>query len=140
MNPKLIVGVIGAITVVLGIVGLFYPLQTMQAVGYGFTNPENRYGTFGEIRAIYGGLMLVAGVFTLLAATDPRGNQGRLVLLGLLWLGACSGRLIGMFIDGNPGIVGWLSFATEIIGGGGLLFASQMRDPAVDRDVTPLVS
>ena len=140
MNPKILVGVIGAVTLVLGIVGLFYPMQTMHLVGYGFTNPENRPGTLGEVRAVYGGLMVAAAVFTLLAAPDPRAHQGWLLLLGLLWIGTASGRLIGVFLDGNPGVVGWLSVVTELVGGGALLFASQVRDPAVDRDMAPLIS
>ena len=144
MNPKIIVGVIGGATVLLGLIGIFYPEQAMHMVGYGYTNPENRPGTLGEVRAIYGGLTLMAGVITLLAAPDPRANQGRLVLLGLLWLGACGGRLLGVFIDGNPGVVGWLAAASELIGGGGLLFASQAapstRDASLDGDAAPLIS
>src|SRR5512144_3076527 len=113
MNPKIIAGVIGAVTLVLGIAGLFYPLQTMHLVGYGFTNPENRPGTLGEVRAVYGGLMVAAGAFTLLAAPDPHRHQGWLVLLGLLWICTASGRVLGVVLDGNPGIVGWLSVVTE---------------------------
>jgi uncharacterized protein DUF4345 len=137
MNPKIVAGVIGAITLVLGIVGLFYPQQTMQLVGYGFTNPANLPGTLGEVRAVYGGLMVVLGAFTLLAAPDPRRHEARLMLLGLVWIGTASGRLVGVFLDGNPGIIGWLSVVTELVGGGGLVFASLARDPSVDDTVAP---
>jgi len=125
MNPKILVGVIGAFTVLLGVLGLFYPTQAMQIVGFGYTNPQNLPGTHGEVRAVYGGMVLVAGIFTLLSAPDPRANQGRLLLIGLLWIGACSGRMLGVFIDGNPGVIGWLSAVVEIVGGGALIFASQ---------------
>jgi len=137
MNPKVLAGFVGVVTLVLGLVGLFYPEQTMHIVGYGYTNPENRPGTLGEVRAVYGGLMVVLGAFTLLAATDPTRHQGRLLLIGLLWIGTASGRLVGLFFDGNPGIVGWLSVVTEVIGGGALLLASQARDPADETVAAP---
>jgi uncharacterized protein DUF4345 len=137
MNPKVLAGVIGVVTLVLGLIGLFYPEQTMHLVGYGYTNPENRPGTLGEVRAVYGGLMVVLGAFTLLAAPDPSRHQGWLLLIGLLWIGTASGRVVGLFFDGNPGIVGWLSVVTELIAGGALLLASQARDPSVDDVVAP---
>jgi hypothetical protein len=137
MNAKVLAGVIGAVTFVLGLVGLFYPEKTMYLVGYGFTNPENRPGTLGEVRAVYGGLMIVLGAFTLLSATDPSRHQARLLLLGLLWIGTASARIVGVFLDGNPGIVGWLSVVAELLAGGGLLLASQTREQSAEDVVAP---
>lgn len=125
MNVRIIVGVIGAITVAFGLGGLLYPESVMRVVGYGYPSPPNVPGTLGEVRAVYGGMLIAAGVFTLLSAPDPRGNPGRLVLLGLLWLGAGAGRTLGIFLDGNPGVVGWLSVVVELLGGGALVYASQ---------------
>lgn len=125
MNTRAIVGVIGAITVVLGLGGLIYPESVMRLVGYDYQGPPNVPGTLGEVRAVYGGMLIVAGVFTLLCAPDPRANRERLVLLGLLWLGTGAGRVLGIFLDGNPGVVGWLSVIAELAGGGALAYASQ---------------
>lgn len=125
MNARVIVGVIGAITVLLGLGGLVYPEQVMRVAGYGYQSPPNVPGTLGEVRAVYGGMLIVAGLFTLLSAPDPRANQGRLVLLGLLWLGTGAGRVLGMFLDGNPGVAGWLFVVVELVVGGALVFVSQ---------------
>ena len=129
MNPRAIVGVVGAVTVVLGLGGLLYPVEVMRLVGYGYQSPPNPAGTLGEVRAVYGGMLVVAGLFTLLSFADPRANQGRLLLLGLLWVGTGAGRLFGFFVDGNPGVIGWLSLLLEFGGGGALLYSSQASAP-----------
>jgi protein-S-isoprenylcysteine O-methyltransferase Ste14 len=125
MNARIVVAVVGAITLLLGIGGLAYPESVMRFVGYGYQSPPNVAGTLGEVRAVYGGMLIVAAVFTLLAVRDPRAHQGRLLLLGLLWIGTGTGRLFGVFVDGNPGIFGWLALALELGGGGTLIVASQ---------------
>jgi Domain of unknown function (DUF4345) len=125
MNARIVVAVVGAVTLVLGIAGLVYPDRVMQVVGFYYQNPPNVAGTLGEVRAVYGGMLIVAAVFTLLAVPDPRAHQGRLLLLGFLWIGTGSGRLLGVFVDGNPGIIGWLSVVAELGGGAALIVASQ---------------
>jgi len=131
MNARVIVAVVGVVTLLLGIAGLVYPEEVMRFVGYAYPNPPNLPGTRGEVRALYGGLMIAAGVLTLLAVPSPQANQGRLLLLGLLWLGAGGGRVFGVFMDGNPGLIGWLSVVAELGGGGALLFASQFAARSV---------
>jgi len=56
---------------------------------------------------------------------NPAGNRDRLVAIGLLWLGACGGRLLGVTVDGNPGIFGWLAVLFEAVMGSALLLAAQ---------------
>ena len=75
--------------------------------------------------------MVAAGVLTLLAAPAPRANQGKLMLLGLLWVGTGCGRLFGVFADGNPGVFGWLSLLLELGGGTALLYAAQFAEETV---------
>lgn len=125
MNSKAIVAIVGAVTLLFGLGGLFYPESVMRFVGYGYQSPPNAPGTLAEVRGMYGGMLVVAGIFTLLAVPDPRRYQGRLLLLGLLWLGAAAGRLFGIAVDGNPGLFGWGWVLLEIAAGGALLFASQ---------------
>jgi len=124
MNARVVVGVVGVVTSLLGVVGLFRPEWVMSFVGFDVANNASKTLVHGEIRAVYGGLMIAAGVFTLLAAPAPRANQGRLILLATLWLGAGAGRLVGAFADGNPGLSGWLFFSLELGGGSALLYAS----------------
>ena len=125
MNARVIVGVVGTVTLLLGLCGLFRPEWVMRFVGYGVASDAPATLVHGEIRAVYGGLLVVVGILTLLAAPAPRANQGRLLLLALLWLGIGAGRLFGVFVDGNPGLFGWFFLALELGGGGALLYGSQ---------------
>jgi len=130
MNPRITVGTVGAITLLLGLGGLLQPQSVMNLIGYAVAPTTSETFVRGEVRALYGGLMVVAGVFTLLSVADPRANQGRLLMLGLLWLGACGGRVFGIFVDGNPGLFGWLSVVVELVLGGALVISSQSGEPA----------
>jgi hypothetical protein len=130
MNARIVVAIVGAITLLMGLGGLFRPEWVMNFVGYAVASNAPTTLVRGEVRAVYGGMLIVAAVFTLLSAPDPREHQGRLLLLALLWLGAGAGRLFGMFVDGSPGIFGWLSLALELGGGGALVFASQVTGRA----------
>ncbi|MGH7818861.1 MAG: DUF4345 family protein, partial [Candidatus Binatia bacterium] len=66
-----------------------------------------------------------AGAYTLWSATDPGRNRSLIFFVSLLWFGAAVGRVFGIFVDGNPGIFGWLSVVFEIACGGVLAVASQ---------------
>lgn len=125
MNARIVVAVVGVITLLMGICGLFRPEWVMNFVGYDVASNASKTLVHGEVRAVYGGMLIVAAVFTMLSAPDPREHQGRLLLLGLLWIGAGAGRLFGVFADGNPGLFGWLSLALELGGGAALILASQ---------------
>ncbi len=125
MNARVTIGVVGAVTVLLGVVGLFRPEWVLSLVGYAVASDAPATLVRGEVRAVYGGLMIAAGILTLLAAPAPRANQGRLLLVSLLFLGAGGGRLFGAFVDGNPGLFGWLFVVFELGFGGALLYASQ---------------
>ena len=125
MDTRIVVAVVGAVTLLLGLGGLLRPEWVMNFIGYAVASDAPATLVRGEIRAVYGGLMIAAGVLTLLAAPAPRANQGKLMLLGLLWIGTGCGRLFGVFVDGNPGLIGWLSVILELGGGAALLYASQ---------------
>ena len=125
MNPRLLTAVVGALTVLSGLTGLFYPERVMGLLGFAAQNPAHAAAALGEIRAMYGGAITVLGIATLLAAVDPAAHRGRLVLLGAVWVGAAAGRLFGVSVDGNPGVLAWATVAFEITMGGLLLVASQ---------------
>src|SRR5262245_1997370 len=128
-NPTLITALVGLATIGFGLIGLLNPGMVMGTLGLE-TPPPFRATVMGEMRAVYGGMPLVLGAFTLLAAFDPAKHRSRLTLIGLVWLGVCAGRLFGMTIDGPPGLVGWGNAALELIGGVMLLVAS--RAPSVE--------
>jgi uncharacterized protein DUF4345 len=131
VNTRVIVAVVGVVTLLLGLGGLFRPEWVMNFVGYAVASNAPATLVRGEVRAVYGGLMVAAGVLTLLAAPAPRANQGKLMLLGLLWVGTGCGRLFGVFADGNPGVFGWLSVLLELGGGTALLYAAQFAEETV---------
>jgi len=124
MNSTLITAVIGLITIGFGLVGLFKPALVMAMVGLKI-EPGSDATVMGEMRAVYGGMPLVLGAFTLLASLDPARHRSRLTLIGLVWLGVCAGRLFSITIDGAPGLVGWGNAALELVGGAMLLVASR---------------
>jgi hypothetical protein len=137
MNPRVTAIVAGLIMIALGTAGLLYPERVLGLLGFTVFNASHAAAAYGEVRATYGGLFLVMGVFTLMAAMDPAANRARLLFVGLLWLGACAGRLFGVFVDGNPGLFGWLAIVFELAVGGALCLASQsVPEPVVRTTVT----
>lgn len=131
MNPRVTTTVIGVLTTIMGVLALTYPELVMRHV-LGFAVDPAYPANFvrGEVRAAYGGIFTVLGIYTVLAATDPATNRGRILMIGLIWLGACLGRLYGVVIDGTPGAWGWISAAFEAVIGGMLVIVSQMTPEA----------
>lgn len=120
-NARIIAGAIGGITLLLGLLGLFYPTNVLGWLGVAAVQPTDTVGVLGEARATFGGVFSVLGVFTLLAALDPPLHRDRLLLVACLWLGIAAGRLLGMVVDGYPGMLrlGYLAFEAAM-GGAGL--------------------
>jgi hypothetical protein len=126
MNPRVIVAITGTIITALGLAGLFAPERVMGMLGYAIISTSGAASVLGEVRATYGGLFTVMGIFTLLSVVDPAAHRGRLTMIGCLWLGAAAGRLLGVTVDGSPGLFGWLSVVFEGILGSALLTAAWM--------------
>jgi len=135
MNPRVTAIVAGLIMIGLGIFGLAYPDAVMGFVGFAESNVSRRAAAYGEVRAVYGGLFLVMGVFTAVAAMDVAANRSRLLFVGLLWLGMAGGRLFSVFADGNPGLLSWGGLLFEVVMGSALCIASQ--SPVDHVAVTP---
>jgi hypothetical protein len=136
MNPRVTTSVIGVLTTVMGALALLYPAMVMERVlGFAVAPTASANFVLGEVRATYGGVFTVLGIYTVLAAMDPATNRGRILMIGLLWIGACLGRLYGVVMDGSPGWWGWLSAAFEAVIGGLLVVVSQMtpETPATTR-------
>lgn len=129
MNPRIVAGVLGAITLVMGLAGLFTPDRSMAFVGFAPSTEANRVLALCEARAVYGGLFTVLGAFTLWGAIDPPGKRAALLMAGLLWLGLCAGRSIGISIDGNPGVFGWIGVVWEATFGLGLVWSAVAKLP-----------
>ena len=139
MTPRTTAIVVAFVILLLGTAGLIYPERVLGLLGFAVQNPAHAAAAMGEVRATYGGLFLVMGLAALLAALDPVTYRGRLRLIGLLWLGACAGRLLGVYLDGNPGLPGWAAVAFEFIVGGALVVAAE-RAPVVLHEVPVAVA
>jgi len=129
MNARVATVLTGSIILLLGLAALFYPERAMGVLGFAIPATERGNSVLGEVRATYGGIFVVMGVYTLLATADPWAHRARLLFIGLMWLGACAGRLLGVYLDGNPGIFGWLGVVFELAIGGTLVAASQAHAP-----------
>ena len=127
MNGRAVTAFIGILTVGLGIIGLTYPLHVMDWVGFSPLMTKPNAGTV-EARAMYGGLFLVLGIFTLWAATSPRAHRAELLLIACLWLGLFGGRMVGVSIDGSPGLLNTLGAVFEVVVGCLLLAAPYLGD------------
>src|SRR5262249_27726346 len=128
MNPRITTGVVGTLILICGLAGLIAPEQVMTHVlGFSVDPSHSQNAVHVEVRATYGGLFVVMGVYALLSVADPVANRGRLMFIGLLWLGACAGRLVGVYVDGDPGLPGWLGVAFELVMGGALVIASFLK-------------
>jgi drug/metabolite transporter superfamily protein YnfA len=140
MNPRLAAGIVGSLTLLMGLAALIYPERVLGFLGFAVFNASESAAALGEIRATYGGIFVVLGIFTLLATGNPAAHRSRLLLLALIWLGALAGRLFGVSVDGNPGIFGWLSALFEAAMGGMLLAAALAREsqPALEPTAMPV--
>ena len=125
MSARAISLAAGVVILLMGLAALFYPDRVMGLLGFMVLNASESAAVLGEVRATYGGIFTVMGVAVLLAAMNPAANRCRLVAIGLLWLGACGGRLFGVTVDGNPGVFGWLAVVFEAVMGAALLLAAQ---------------
>jgi hypothetical protein len=133
MNGRAMTALIGIITLALGIIALTYPLRVMDWVGFEPHMTRPNAGTV-EVRALYGGLFLVLGVFTLWAATSPRTHRRELLLIACLWLGMFGGRMVGVSIEGSPGLLNTLGAIFEVVVGCLLLAAPYLgaeEEPAI---------
>jgi len=123
--------------VLLGMAALLEPEMVMERVlGFAVDPKSTENFVHGEVRAAYGGIFTVVGVFTVIAAMNPYLHRSRIFMVGMIWLGACGGRVFGAFSDGSPGAFGWVSAVLEGIVGAALLYAAQAAAPPEEPEAT----
>lgn len=131
MNPAVVTGAIGAMTFLMGIAALAMPELVMARVlGFAVDPSFSENFVRGEVRAAYGGVFTVIGLFTLLSARSPSLHRGRVLMLACFWFGLGGGRLLSAVVDGSPGGFGWFAMAFELLIGSALLYSS-LATPAV---------
>ena len=70
---------------------------------------------FNEIRANYGGMHSLMGIFFLCGALVTKLREAALVSLAIFTTGLVLGRLVSIVIDGVPGTFIWTLFAGELV-------------------------
>lgn len=127
MNGRIVAGLVGVLIVATGLMGLFYPVQMMSMGGFSPASESMRAHASGEVRAIYGGVFTVLGAFTVFAASNPVLHRGMLTMIATVFFGILGGRLLGVSIDGNPGLFGWVGAGLEVAAGSLLLAATYLH-------------
>ena len=104
------VRVLGALTVLFGLVYLFAPASLTLPAGFG----ELPAGGLTDVRATYGGFQLGMGIFLLWAATDEARVRTALLLM-VLSIGAVGlSRAIGLTLDGSLNAFHTAGLITEV--------------------------
>jgi len=134
MSLRVLTGIAGIIFLALGLAGLANPRWVMDFVGYSSATATPM--VLGEVRGVYGGLFAVMGLFTLIAAANPAANRGALLLIGMLWFGVCAGRLAGAYLDGSPGLPGYIAASCEFTFGLALTAAALTHRAKIERKRT----
>lgn len=109
--PKILLGLLGLAFCKTGIEALVDPQAVLAQVGIVLDNAS----ALSSMRAVYGGMHLVFGLFCLYGIF--RNPQAPLTLVILYTTGFVIGRLSGILVDGNPNtfVITWLF--TEVISG-----------------------
>jgi hypothetical protein len=109
--PKIFLGLMALAFCKTGIESLIDPQAVLAQVGILLDNPS----ALSSMRAVYGGLHLVLGLFCL--AGIFRNPEAPLLVVVLYTIGFTVGRLSGILADGMPNsfVTTWL--VTEIVSG-----------------------
>lgn len=109
--PKILLGLLGIAFCKTGIETLVNPQAVLSQVGIVLDNAS----ALSSMRAVYGGMHLVFGLFCFYGIF--RNPQAPLVLVILYTGGFALGRLSGMIADGAPNefVITWL--ITEVVSG-----------------------
>jgi len=109
--PKIFLGLMALAFCKTGVESLLNPQAVLAQVGIVLDNPS----ALSSMRAVYGGLHLVFGLYCLFGIF--KNPESPLVFVILYTLGFTIGRISGILVDGTPNsfVATWL--ITEIISG-----------------------
>ena len=127
--PKIFLGLIGMAFCKTGIETLIDPQAVLAQVGIILDNPS----AVSSMRAIYGGLHLVIGVYCVVGIF--RNPEPPLMFVLLYTIGFTLGRFSGILVDGQPNafVMTWL--ITEMVSGALATYALiVVKKSAVNKD------
>lgn len=96
---KLFCGFVGLVFIALGGYNLLFPVQGMLPFGLEI----NTVAALNEMRANYGGMHLVLGLFFLAGARRRQWTGTALLVIALFTGGLTIGRVLSLLVDGLPG-------------------------------------
>ncbi|MBV1876152.1 MAG: DUF4345 domain-containing protein [Pseudomonadales bacterium] len=94
MLPLVILWVNGIAFIGFGVACFFDPTITAKLVGYGLNNADSVI----EVRAMYGGVQTILGVFMVLGACSAAYKEAALLFVALVYSGLVIGRLYGLLM------------------------------------------
>ncbi|MBA1149054.1 DUF4345 domain-containing protein [Ectothiorhodospiraceae bacterium WFHF3C12] len=103
---------VGAIFAAVGLLGLYSPVDVVSPVGLQATS----VGAKNEVRAAFGGVYFLFGLYFLWSAFQAVSRRGALTAAILFLGGLAGGRILSLFVDGitvNPWI--WAFGVLEVV-------------------------
>lgn len=124
---KIAIFALGAAFTIVGFQGLFVPQNLFDPLGL----PLPTIDSLNEIKATYGGLHFLIGVFMLVAAIKKKLHEQAFLIFGLVTCGLGLGRLVAVISDGFPrASINWILGSAELIGAIFFLIAYKLRTRA----------
>ncbi len=111
-TPTVVLAIAGLLFAAIGTAHLFDPAGTIAPTGIRLS----AIASFNEIRANYGGMHLVLGLYFLAGAISAALRPQALLLLALFCIGLVLGRSVSLVLDGSPGMVMNSFLLIEIVG------------------------
>lgn len=109
---QICLAVAGLAFLIVGIGHLIVPLTMVEPMNIQLRGTN----AFNEIRANYGGMHSLMGVYFLLGVFVTKSREAALVTLAIFTSGLVLGRLVSVAVDGVPGTFIWLMLVGELIG------------------------
>jgi len=98
------------------IVGLRALLQPVEAVAIPYSLTGNNVDAKNYLRSAAGGVAIAAGALMVASAFIPSLTLSGAIVAVVILGGLVFGRLASLVLDGNPGIVPWISGMFELLG------------------------
>lgn len=98
------------------IVGLRALLQPVEAVAIPYSLTGNNVDAKNYLRSAAGGVAIAAGALMVASAFIPSLTLSGAIVAVVILGGLVFGRLVSLVLDGNPGIVPWISGMFELLG------------------------
>ena len=111
---KALIWATGLFFIIYGAAFMFAPLAMTTFVTGGAPDTPS---AVMDLRATYGGMTMAVGAIMLILGTRATTQSLALLVIALVLLAMAAGRVLGMFLDGEPNTMMYIYLAVEIVGG-----------------------